>query len=188
MLSYTGHCRRLYEGWGDVGPLAFAGPPSALPSSTGPSLKRRRSDTAMLLHLAILKGVSGNDKLKGGAGHDRLYGGSGHDDLLGGNGNDTMFGESGDDVLAGGEGNDNLLGGDGNDYLAGGAGSDWMFGGAGLDGFAFADFNGGFNPAVGDWDDIIWDYDDLSDSFIFDGVADDTSDLFLIYFDGSALT
>ncbi|MCT4553944.1 MAG: hypothetical protein N4A53_04585 [Pelagimonas sp.] len=105
-----------------------------------------------------LKGGGGNDTLSGGAENDFLKGGTRRDSILGGDGDDRLLGNAHNDTLRGGSGNDLLIAGGENDLLDGGAGDDTLRGGDGADVFIFY-------PDAGN--DIIQDFDVLSDSLQF---------------------
>jgi Ca2+-binding RTX toxin-like protein len=105
-----------------------------------------------------LKGGGGNDTLSGGAENDFLKGGTRRDSILGGAGDDRLLGNAHNDTLRGGSGNDLLIAGGENDLLDGGAGDDTLRGGDGADVFIFY-------PDAGN--DIIQDFDVLSDSLQF---------------------
>ncbi|MCV0429534.1 MAG: M10 family metallopeptidase C-terminal domain-containing protein, partial [Roseibium sp.] len=103
----------------------------------------------------ILIGGAGNDLLKGGAGEDQLMGHNGGDTLYGGNSDDVLEGDNGTDTLYGEIGNDTLRGGNDGDTLIGGKGDDFLFGQSGSDTFVFDD----------EWgDDIIYDFEDGSET------------------------
>lgn len=117
----------------------------------------------------LLAGGDGNDLLYGGLGVDYLYGDAGIDRLWGEEDGDQLAGGAGNDSLDGGAGDDNLFGEADNDTLIGGAGADSLTGGAGVDRFLFA---AGFGDAVpGDFDDIIFDFEDGVDVIALSGIA-----------------
>ncbi len=73
--------------------------------------------------------VSDNDTLSGGGGNDEIYGGLGEDKLNGGAGNDVLDGGSEDDDIDGGMGNDTIqtkLNESEFDIIQGGAGNDQL--------------------------------------------------------------
>lgn len=75
------------------------------------------------------------------------------EDVIGGDGGDTLTGNAAANDISGARGDDVLTGGDGNDTLSGGAGSDR------------------FIYAAGDGDDLLTDFDTLSDVLVLDGIG-----------------
>lgn len=82
-------------------------------------------------------------------GADTIVGSWADERINGGDGNDTLSGGAGNDILDGGAGADTLKGGDGADVLLAGAGNDRLEGGDQSDTYVYA---------VGDGDDVIYDY------------------------------
>ncbi len=141
-----------------------------------------------------LYGFDGADYITGGADHDFLHGNRGQDTLRGERGNDTLrggketdllFGSSGDDFLAGdrdndyieaGEGDDLVRGGKDNDYIIGHLGDDTIYGDKGNDTMVG---NEGFDRFIFKKDsgqDIILDFDTVTDYLVFDGIEKFTTD------------
>jgi Ca2+-binding RTX toxin-like protein len=110
----------------------------------------------------VITGADGNDTLIGGAGADSVDGGAGDDVMTGDGLADVILGDSASETLTGSMGDESIIGGAGADTIAGAGGDDWMLGGSGADIFLFAD---GFGS------DVIADFEDGSDSFVFDGVT-----------------
>lgn len=162
-----------------------------------------------------VNGLDGNDVLDGGEGNDRLVGGAGNDTFLvdsrgdvvietATGGADTVIassadgyvlpsgvevlvlagsgalgvGNAADNMLLGSDGANLLYGQGGEDFIRGGAGDDVMWGGPGGDVFVFA---------PGDGNDVVADFDWLTDDLDFGGrgavVGTEEADGFLYIFD-----
>jgi Ca2+-binding RTX toxin-like protein len=130
----------------------------------------------------IIYGNSGSDKLRGGIDNDRLYGGggTGRDDLRGEIGNDLIYGGAGNDLIYGNSGSDTIYGGTDNDLIFGGSDSDTIYGNDGSDNIKGGTGADRFVFSEGDDRDLIRDFENNTDTLVFDqvdGVTDVTSAL-----------
>ncbi len=114
-----------------------------------------------------LRGERGNDTIRGGKETDLLFGSSGDDFLAGDRDNDYIEAGEGDDLVRGGKDNDYIIGHLGNDTIYGDKGNDTMVGNEGFDRFIFKENSG---------QDIVLDFDAVTDYLVFDGIEKFTTD------------
>lgn len=123
-----------------------------------------------------IKAGRGNDYVDGESGYDKIYGERGNDEIHAGGGSDTVYGGSGHDLIFGDNYHDQLHGGSGNDTLVGGSGNDLLWGDSGADTFVF---DGLGNDTIKDFQvgvDHLKLDDDLADTYTNAEIAEMAKD------------
>jgi Ca2+-binding RTX toxin-like protein len=114
-----------------------------------------------------------------------LYGAALDDILLGSNQSDFIYGGGGGDFIFGRDGSDQIEGGGGDDQIYGGSGIDYLYGNSGNDLFV-ADNLEDIVDGGDDYDSIIIDYTERSNSTYFQNFDDAFYDMSLTSVEGLA--